>query len=416
MRVLIAGGGIGGLALALSLHDAGITDVQVVEPALRIAPLGVGINLPPHATRELSELGLADALADLGVPTSELAYYDSSGALLSSEPRGSAAGYRWPQYSVHRGRLQLLLLETVRQRLGAERVRTGHAVTGLLGNDAGGVAVGIRNRESGTESRWDADILIGADGIRSTVRTALFPDKGPLAWNGWVMWRGVTQGEPFLSGSSMVIAGDDRQRVVAYPISPRADERGRVTINWILSREAAEAGPDLGDWNKAVGGEVLRPLVDGWRFDWLDIPALIRDADVVYEYPMVDLEPLPQWTVGRATLLGDAAHAMYPFGSNGASQAILDARVLAYELATRTDADAALRAYEARRRPTATEVQRANRRQSREVMQQVSALARRQDAASAAEILDTAEQAYRRAAGFDVDTLNNRASLGVSRS
>ena len=124
MRVLIIGGGIGGLTTALSLHAAGI-DCLVAESALELRPLGVGINLQPHAVRELIELGLGDELAKIGVPTSYQTYTDRFGGTILALPRGRYAGYNWPQYSIHRGELQMLLLSAVRERLGAGAVRTG---------------------------------------------------------------------------------------------------------------------------------------------------------------------------------------------------------------------------------------------------------------------------------------------------
>jgi 2-polyprenyl-6-methoxyphenol hydroxylase-like FAD-dependent oxidoreductase len=408
VKILIAGAGIGGLSAALSLHAAGFGDVRLLESAREIQQVGVGINLPPHAVRELVELGLGNALAQAGLPTAELAYYDSGGQLIWAEPRGLDAGYRWPQYSIHRGKLQQLLLDAALERLGPHAVLTGHRVCGVE-RVANGVRVRTDDVRSGSQTTHDAALLVGADGIRSAVRATLCPDL-QLATNGWTMFRGAARGAPFLSGRSMVIVGDETRRAVVYPLDGE-------TLNWLVVRPAPSGAPplELGNWNRPISPQLVADFVQDWVFDWLDLPALVRATESAYEYPMADLDPLPQWTFGRVTLLGDAAHAMYPFGSNGASQAILDGRVLAYHLATQPDVDGALAAYEAERRPAVSAVQLANRRQAGDVMARVSALARAQDHASAAAELKQVEQKYKQLAGFDVETLNQRPSLSVVR-
>ena len=423
MNILIAGGGIGGLAAALSLHAAGLRGVQVLEAATEIRQVGVGVNLPPHAVRELTELGMGAALAQHGIPTSELSYYDRRGKLIWAEPRGVGAGYRWPQYSIHRGRLQQILFDAVVARMGDAVVRTGQRVSGFVPM-AAGVRVQVADRSGGspaTDRMIDADLLIGADGIRSAVRQSADPALGALATNGWMMYRGTTRSGRFLSGSSMVIIGDEHLRVVVYPIEPGVN-------NWLLVRPA-EGGTDqggtegggteggataeLGNWNRSVEPRAVAQCVQDWTFDWLDVPALVAGSDIAWEYPMADFDPLSQWVFGRAALLGDAAHAMYPFGSNGASQAILDARVLAWQLATQPDIDAALAAYQAERLPVASAVQLANRRQANDVMAKVSAMVRQDAHAGAQAELKEVEARYKRLAGFDAETLNARASWSV---
>jgi 2-polyprenyl-6-methoxyphenol hydroxylase-like FAD-dependent oxidoreductase len=409
MRIAIVGAGIGGLTAALSLHAAGCRDIVVLEAAPEIRDLGVGVNLPPHAVRELTELGLADELERVGIRTSELAYYDPAGKLISSEPRGLGAGYNWPQYSIHRGALQRLLLEAVWQRLGRAAVRTGQRVTGVANDGRDGEAVlEVTDQASGRAVSHTADAVVVADGIRSQTRDRLRGAPTPLATNGWVMYRGTTKAKPFLTGHSMVIVGDEAQRTVVYPIAPGV-------LNWLLSRprDASAAAPELGNWNVPVAPEVVASFVRDQRFDWLDVHALVAGATEAYEYPMADIDPLPQWVFGRCALLGDAAHAMYPFGSNGASQAIIDARVLAYELATAANVDEGLRAYEAQRRPAVSEVQLANRRQASDVMARVSALARRGAHGDAATELQNVERRYKQLAGFDVEALNARKSWSV---
>ena len=423
MSILIAGGGIGGLAAALSLHAAGLHEVQVLEAATEIRQVGVGVNLPPHAVRELTELGLGEALAQHGIPTSELSYYDRRGKLIWAEPRGLGAGYRWPQYSIHRGRLQQILFDAVVARMGEAVVRTGQRVSGFVPM-AAGVRVQVADRSGAipaTDRTIEADLLIGADGIRSAVRQSAAPALGALATNGWMMYRGTTRSGRFLSGSSMVIIGDEHLRVVVYPIEPGVN-------NWLLVRPA-ECGTDqggtdgvatgqgataeLGNWNRSVEPRAIAQCVQDWTFDWLDVPAMVAGSDIAWEYPMADFDPLSQWVFGRAALLGDAAHAMYPFGSNGASQAILDARVLAWQLAVQPDIDAALVAYQAERLPVASAVQLANRRQANDVMAKVSAMVRQDAHAGAQAELKEVEARYKRLAGFDAETLNARASWSV---
>ncbi|GAA1162484.1 2-polyprenyl-6-methoxyphenol hydroxylase-like FAD-dependent oxidoreductase [Kitasatospora gansuensis] len=387
MQITIAGAGIGGLATALSLHAAGFEDVVVHEAAPEIRPLGVGINLLPHAVRELTELGLAEKLAAIAVPTAELAYFNRHGQAVWAEPRGLAAGYRWPQYSVHRGRLQLLLLDAVRERLGTHAVRTASRITSL---------------------RHDSDLLVGADGIHSAVRSALFPDEGAPPWNGLVLWRGTSYGTPFLTGRSMIMAGDGTQKFVAYPIGD-----GRL-VNWIAEQPLDGEPPERGNWNRpADPAAVARQFAD-WTFDWLDVPGLIAAAEAAYEYPMVDRDPLPSWSRDDVVLLGDAAHAMYPVGSNGASQAIIDARVLAHSLAT-TGGTAA---YEELRRPATTALQLANRQQGPEVVMRLAHERAPDGFDDIEQVVPLAERteiaaAYKRTAGFDPVLLNSRPSWSV---
>jgi 2-polyprenyl-6-methoxyphenol hydroxylase-like FAD-dependent oxidoreductase len=409
MSIAVIGAGVGGLTAALSLHAAGRSDILLLEAARDIRDVGVGINLPPHAVRELTELGLGDALEKAGVPTKELAYYDPKGQLIWAEPRGLDAGYRWPQYSIHRGTLQRILVDAVRNRLGLSSIRIGQRVTGVSTGDDNKVVIAAIDQAADRPVSYTADVAIAADGIRSPVRDSLYGAVTPLASNGWVMYRGVTKSAPFLSGRSMVIIGDETQRVVVYPIADGV-------LNWLLVRPKDNtcAQTELGNWNVRVSTNAIAEFVKDYRFDWLDVHNLVASSSESYEYPMADIDPLPRWVFGRCALLGDAAHAMYPFGSNGASQAILDARVLAYELATAATADDALRGYETQRRQVASDVQLANRRQAGDVMARVSALARSGAHGDAATELQDVERRYKQLAGFDVDALNTRKSWSVS--
>jgi 2-polyprenyl-6-methoxyphenol hydroxylase-like FAD-dependent oxidoreductase len=414
MSVIVAGGGIAGLLLALSLHQAGIA-VHVFEQVASIRPLGVGINVQPHAVRELFELGLENELEAIGVRTREVAYYSSKGGLIWSEPRGMLAGYNWPQFSVHRGRLQAMLLDAVRKRLGADAVITGAVVTGF--RDAGGkVEVFVRSAD-GTERAEEAEILVAADGIHSAVRGQLFPHEGPPRWGGAVLWRGTTTAKPFLSGATMAMAGHEWQKFVTYPISKPDPETGEALINWIgeLKYEPG-AGWNREDWNRKGDFADFLPAFEDWRFDWLDCPALMRAGGECYEYPMVDRDPLERWSHGRVTLIGDAAHPMYPIGSNGASQAIIDARVLTRAFLDHGLGQEALAAYEDERRPATTRIVVANRGNGPDqVMQLVEERCGGvfddiSQVLSRAELEETAA-GYKKIAGFDVETLNKRASI-----
>ncbi|MBZ4015256.1 flavin-dependent oxidoreductase [Streptomyces purpurogeneiscleroticus] len=391
MTVLIAGAGIGGLTAALSLHAAGI-DAVVVESARRIGPLGVGINLLPHAVRELTELGLGDELAAIGVATTENVYYDRSGRRLFTEPRGRAQGYHWPQYSLHRGELQLMLLAAVRARLGAGAVRTGTRLVDFE-ERPGAVRARLLDRTTGEAATYDAAALVGADGLHSAVRARLHPAGGPLQWSGIRMWRGVTAAGPFLTGVSAVLVTGGDAELIAYPI-------GRGRINWVCQVRVAEPQPlaEEAAWNSAGRLADVLPHYADWTLGVLDVPALLAGGDPLLQYPMVDRDPLPAWGRGRVTLLGDAAHPMYPVGANGASQAVVDARVLAHELARAAGVPDGLARYEDARRDATTAVVRANREMHRAGGRTPDELARITDA-------------YRQATGSDVDTLNSRASL-----
>ena len=416
MAVLIIGAGIAGLTTALSLHQIGV-DCRVFESVDSIEPLGVGINTLPHAVRELTELGLADKLAATAIPTAELAYYSKHGQLIWSEPRGLGAGYNWPQFSIHRGELQMILLDAARERLGADRIVTGHHLTGWQTTPRGVRAAFVDRRNGRSIGEVEGELLIGADGIHSAVRGRLYPDEGPPLWNGAILWRGVTIGNRFLTGRSMIMAGHEFQKFVCYPISRAAMERGEAVINWIAERKFK---PDhqwrREDWNRRGNTQDFLPQFETWRFDWLDVPALIRAAGGCYEYPMVDRDPLDRWTFGPVTLLGDAAHPMYPIGSNGASQAIIDARVLAREIHAHGVTQEALLAYETERRPATAGIVLANRKNGPEqVMQAVEERAphgftRIEDVLSAQELQEAAA-GYKRIAGFDKDALNHRAPI-----
>ena len=362
MLALVIGGGIGGLATALSLHDKGIR-VEVFERSRDIRELGVGINTLPHAIKELAALGLLDRLDRVGIRTYELIYTNRFGQEIWREPRGLDAGYDYPQFSIHRGKLQGVLYEAVRERIGDAHVHTGHNFV-ALDQDAAGVTARFALREGG-EASWRGDLLVGADGIHSRTREIFYPDEGPPRWNGSMLWRGATEWEPFLTGRSMIVAGGMEAKLVLYPISSEVSTPGKTLMNWAVMARIGEGGklpPRREDWSRPGRLDELMPFVEGtFHLDVLDPCALIRATPEFYEYPVCDRDPVERWSFGRVTLLGDAAHPMYPVGSNGASQAILDARLLAQLLASSPSIEEALRAYQAERLPKTAEIVRTNR-------------------------------------------------------
>jgi 2-polyprenyl-6-methoxyphenol hydroxylase-like FAD-dependent oxidoreductase len=356
MRTLIVGGGIGGLTTALSLHAAGL-DCEIVDAAEELRPLGVGINLQPHAVRELTELGLAGELAASGVETSFMTFTDRAGNEILALPRGRKAGYRWPQYSIHRGHLQMILLAAVEKRIGP--VRTGLRFEDFEQN-GGGVTVTLRDQSSGERLRERVDVLVGADGVLSAVRARLHPQGDPLVWDGIRMWRGVAVSDQVLDGSTVLVSGSNTAgKFVSYHISV-TDPR---MFNWVAEVKVADGGviDEEADWSRPGRLEDVAPHFADWNCRHYDIPALMAASERILEYPMVDRDPLPYWGEGRVTLLGDAAHPLYPIGSNGGSQAVLDARVLARCLATAGDPAAGLKAYEDERRPVTTALLHAHR-------------------------------------------------------
>lgn len=406
---MIVGGGIGGLVTALKLHRAGIS-VKVFESVETIKALGVGINLLPHSVRVLTELGLAEELEQTGLPTAELMYVNKFGQKIWQEDRGINAGYKWPQYSLHRGRLQMLLLKAVKDQLGEEAVLTGHHLTSFE-NEGDGVAAHFQNKKTGESlGTYRADIMIAADGIHSVVRKFFYPNEGLPKYSGRILWRGITEATPYLTGRSMIMAGYQDQKFVAYPICPDTAAQGSSLVNWIAELNV-DTMPDRADWNKEIDKEKFAPAFKNWDFGWLNVPKIIEEAEAVYEFPMVDRDPLPQWTFGHITLLGDAAHPMYPIGSNGASQAILDADALGQVIAEQQDAETTLKAYEALRREATANIVLTNRQNGPEVVMQIvedrapNGFANLDDIISYTELEEIANR-YKKIAGFERESLN----------
>jgi len=412
--ILIAGGGIVGLSMALTAHALGL-DVRVFEQVDRPAPLGVGINLQPQAVRELDEMGLSDALDRIGLRIREVAYFSKRGHKIWDEPRGTWAGYNWPQYSVHRGEFQMLLLRAAQARLPSGSIVTGWKATGYSQHgDTVSLHLQDRNGNSRTET---GTLLIGCDGIHSAIRAQMHPSEGPPIWGGAVLWRGTSRAVPGLSGASMAMAGHEWQKFVTYPITKPDPETGEAMINWIAElKYEPESQWNKEDYNRPGELADFLPAFEEWHFDWLDIPSLIRKAEKVYEFPMVDRDPLPFWTEGRVTLAGDAAHAMYPIGSNGASQGIMDARILGRCLRDLGRNEQALSEYEADRRPATSRIVLANRSNGPDqVMELVEqrcngTFSNIRDVLSDTELQETA-RLYKKLVGTDIDLLNSRPSI-----
>lgn len=409
MTVLIAGGGIAGLSLGLTLHQLGVP-FRIFEATREIKPMGVGINIQPNAVRELFDLGLEDVLDTIGVRTRQYGFYSKLGKTIWEEPRGTWAGYAWPQYSIHRGKLQMLLFDTLIERAGPDCVQTGARAVAFENTSTGAVL----HLEQG---RVEGAMIIAADGIHSALRAQMVPQEGPPIWGGAVLWRATSTAKPFFGGAAMALIGHDTQRLVAYPISNPDPKTGEVTMNWIAELRIDPAqGWKKEDWNRAADPADFRPQFEDWRFGWIDVPKLVDSATHIFEYPMVDRDPLDQWTYGRVTLMGDAAHPTYPVGSNGASQAIIDARVIGAKILEYGITPEALDAYEAEVRPVTTGVGLANRGSGPDaILQKVEDLC-----GGDFDIIDTVipqaelaahSEKYKSIAGFSIDALNAKPPL-----
>ena len=410
MTVVIAGAGIAGLTLGLTCHQIGVP-FKIFEAAPELKPLGVGINIQPNAVRELMDLGLGDALAEIGVATAELGFFSKLGLEIWTEPRGKGAGYNWPQYSIHRGELQMLLYRTLIERAGVDCVQAGWRAVGFS-RDTDGATLHLESADGEKRSEGGA-LVIGADGIHSALRAQMRQNEPPPLWNGAVLWRGTTQAPAYRTEASMVMIGHDWQRLVAYPISNKNPKTGLATINWIAELRFDPAdGWTKEDWSRIANIDDFLPQFEQWVYDWVDTPALIRGAERVYEYPMVDRDPIETWTDGCVTLIGDAAHATYPVGSSGGSQAVIDARKLGRAFLDQGVNVGALGQYEAEVLPVANKVIETNRGAGPDaILQLVEDRSGGQfddinDVIPHAE-LEAHAQKYKRIAGFAIEALNS---------
>lgn len=403
--VIVIGAGIGGLTLALALHQVGIP-CRILEAAAELKPLGVGINLLPHAVAALARLGLQDELEAKAVATREVCYYTNLGQAVYNDPRGRFAGHEYPQLSIHRADLHAVLLGAVRERLGRGAVELGRRCTGAR-QEGQTVEVQVQDAFGAPQAPMYGDVAVACDGVHSAIRVQMHPEQAKPRYEGTTQYRGTTRWKPFLSGASMVYMGTQKTgKLVMYPIRNNIDSGGRQLINWVVEVER----PDellLRDWNRPAKVDSFIAGFEDCRFDWLDVPALMRAADSIYEYPMVDQDPLPFWTQGRITLLGDAAHPMMPRGSNGSAQAIIDALALAQLLASQGSTEQALQDYESLRRPATSAVVMANREISPDAILRVveertggRAFAKIEDVLSKQEF-EAWQARYRKVAGFE---------------
>lgn len=409
MKVAIIGGGVGGLTLALNLWKDGFKDILIFEANDKINELGVGINILPHAMRELSELGLLEQLLNVSHETSELQYYTHKGQYICGDARGKNAGYKWPQISIHRGSLINVLHQEVIKKLGSERIFTGSKLENFQRNNDGTVTAFFNG------SSVTADCLIGCDGIHSSVRKILYPDQGEPKWCGITMWRGVSRVPPFAEGNPMIIAGKSEHRMVLYPISKRPDSDGKILINWIAKHKTdIEQEMPKQDWIHKVESKDLPKYFE--NFDFVNIKNLIKESEGIYKYPQVDRDPLPSWNFGNVTLLGDAAHPMYPSGSNGASQAIIDSSVLSKNLKDHNSINDAIKHYDSLRRPITEKITLMNRKSGPErcidiVEERAPHGFKKLSDIVAKKELKEILNSYKKAAGFDKETLNTRSTL-----
>ena len=414
LTVAIIGAGIGGLSLGLCLYKLKIP-FKIYEAVKELKPLGVGINIQPHAVRELYALGLKEQLDAIGLRTREVGYFSSQGGLIWVEPRGLRAGYRWPQYSIHRGMLQMLLYDELVRRAGNSCIET-NCFLKLWEHDSDGVDMSFVDKVTNkTVLAERAKVIIACDGINSTVRNKMYPDEGVANWAGIMMWRGVVKGPEFLKGNTMVMVGNKNCKFVAYPIKKFKD--GDVLINWICDLRYPEDYTWLKqDWNRKGRLQDILPFFKEWVFDWMDIPTLLNATRHIFEYPMVDRNPLPNWTSDRITLLGDAAHAMYPIGSNGASQAILDSVHLAKNIEKFGITQKALFDYENIRRPIVNKIVEANRLDGPDKILDIVAERAPKGFKDIHEIMEQDElnsisEIYKKLAGFDIDRLNQSEAI-----
>jgi 2-polyprenyl-6-methoxyphenol hydroxylase-like FAD-dependent oxidoreductase len=357
MNIAIVGGGIAGLSFALGLHKRGI-DCDVFESVTDIKEIGVGITLLPHGMRELAALGVQDALESAGIENLESVFYTQHGQYVYREARGRHAGYDLPEIGIHRGKLHRILFDAAVSRLGANKVHTGMRCTGFSQN-ADGVQIDFSNAHTGQPLSVKAQIAVACDGVNSVMRKQMHPHDA-LCFAGINTWRGVTVHPPILTGKSYLRIGTvEVGKMVIYPIIDNVDGKGNQLINWVAELQKPNAA--MNDWNRPGDPAVCAEIFKDWKFDFLNVPELILKAEKVFEYPMVDKDALPFWTQGRVTLMGDAAHPMYPRGSNGSAQALIDARTLAEQLSQHSNPQDALKAYEALRLAPTAKVVETNR-------------------------------------------------------
>jgi 2-polyprenyl-6-methoxyphenol hydroxylase-like FAD-dependent oxidoreductase len=410
MQVIIIGGGIAGLSAALSLHQIGV-ECRIFESVPRLVPIGHGINLQPNAVRELTALGLGEKLASVGILTAELAFCNKHGQLIWTEPRGKAAGYRWPQISISRGKLQDVLLGAVSERLGSQALATSHHLASL--EQRGDKVVAHFTDPAGQPAGVaEGDLLIGADGIHSAVRKHFYPGEAAV-FDGYLHYRGIVEGDRYLTGRSMAVVGHRTHRAIIYPIA--ALPAGKVMINWLAYTKIPHGAPPLEAWDTVADKSAAVDRFQGWSYPWLDVQGLIARTERVLQLPNVDRDPIPRWSFSRVTLIGDAAHPMQPVGAQAGSQAVVDGRVLAASLLASADPVQALMRYQDQRIAAMNDMIIRNRNLGLEAVLQMAeerapdGFSKITDVLSQDE-LETTASSFKKAAGFDLETVNSRQS------
>lgn len=417
LRVAVVGGGIGGLALALNLKRRGMA-CHVYESVAEVKELGVGITLLPHGMRELAALGIQAKLEAAGIENLESVFFNRYGQYIYSEPRGRHAGYPVPEVGIHRGKLHRILFDEAVAQLGAQQIHTGHRCAGVEQDQRGATIHFVDSVSGAALAPVHADVVVACDGINSAIRKQFYPDE-KMAFSGINTWRGVTKHQPILTGKSYIRIGSiETGKMVIYPIVDSIDAEGNQLINWMA--EIQSEAKVMNDWNQSGKAADFLDIFKDWKFDWLDVPALITNAEKILEYPMVDKDPIPQWTFGRITFMGDAAHPMYPRGSNGSAQALIDARTLADALAQHADPLAALKSYEGLRLEPTAKIVRTNRSTPPDfIIMKADALSGGQpfrhidDLISQAELRAISDN-YAKIAGFSREALEPMASPAAS--
>jgi 5-methylphenazine-1-carboxylate 1-monooxygenase len=415
MDILIIGGGIGGLTLALKLHAARIpVRIRIYEATPVMKPLGVGINLLPHAMRELTALGLQNAIRQVAVEPQEFAYFTHNGQFILSEPCGLRAGYDVPHFSIHRGDLHMVLYEAVQERLGPECVLLDHRCVSVIQDEQHATGSFVDSKGAARPPQ-KADIIVACDGIHSAVRKQFYPSEGAPVFHGINLWRGVTRAKPFLTGGSITRIGGlfTTNKLLFYPIRNNIDDQGNQLINWTV--EVITEIEDAVDWTKPGQLEDFYHLFKDWNFDWLDAAAMLRNADFILTLPMTDRDPIKQWSFGRITLMGDAAHPMYPRGGNGGAQAIIDASTITMLLQSSRDPVDVLKEYEEKRIPPTSRIVLENRTAPPDlIIDTVERLTggkrfdKLEDVISVNELLEIS-RSYQRLAGWDVASVARAA-------
>jgi 2-polyprenyl-6-methoxyphenol hydroxylase-like FAD-dependent oxidoreductase len=411
MHVIIIGGGISGLSLALSLHQVGIS-CRVYDQVAKLEPIGHGINLQPNAVRELTALGLGERLAQVGILTAELAFYNKHGQRVWSEPRGRAAGYRWPQISIGRGKLHEVLLAAMAERLGLDAIVTGHKLVGFE-ERAGRVVARFVDSNGAPAGEAEGDLLVGADGIHSAVRRQFYPDE-KVVFDGYLHYRGIVEAEPYLGGRTMTVVGHRFHRTILYPIAARPG--GKVLINWLAYAKIPHGSPPIEAWDTLAEQPAAAQAFAGWTFPWLDVHALLAQTERVMQLPNVDRDPIPRWSFGRVTLIGDAAHPMQPIGAQAGSQAVVDGRVLTAALLRTKQPEEALLRYQNERIAAMNDIVIRNRNFGLESVLQLAEERAPNGFRDIADVLTQEELEstalnFKKAAGLDLDTVNRCESV-----